>query len=75
MAIPKVYESRTHNSDLPSTLDIKFDPNKILRDEFAMAALPAMINQFPHITKTMVADDCYSYADAMLRARQGTKHD
>jgi hypothetical protein len=65
MAIPKVY---IPPSEEEFDRQVKFE--RMLRDKFALAALPALINQYPHICKGMIAEDCYSYADAMLSARK-----
>lgn len=62
------YKIRDTSSD--DEFDRKVKLKRDLRDQFAMAALPAMINQYPHICKSMIADDCYAYADAMLRSRE-----
>ena len=47
-----------------------FIVEKTLRDEFAMAALTALLSK-PFVTKDhQLAKDCYDYADAMMEARK-----
>ncbi len=57
---------------------IEAEKRALLRDQFAMAALPACIaGQFEvmrsethiNITDEQVSADCYRYADAMLKER------
>lgn len=51
---------------------IAMPPMKTLRDEFAMAALPAMIVKFADIRMEFraVSDLAYAQADAMMEARK-----
>lgn len=56
-----------------SIVTIKYMPAKNLRDEFAMAALQGILarpeSPAEKDAKSEVAEQCYFYADAMLRAR------
>ena len=42
----------------------------LMRDQFAMAALPGVINRVSRLATESIADDCYKIADAMLKARE-----
>ncbi len=45
-----------------------------LRDQFALAALPALIAEFPlRGDKSVVSALAYEYADAMIKAREISK--
>jgi hypothetical protein len=44
--------------------------NMRLRDEFAMAALPALIRNYPCVSFDIVVRDAYAYADRMLEQRE-----
>ena len=65
-----MYNVSSYSSDTKYQTKPEIGPSMTLRDQFAMAALPAMIKEYPHITKTIIAHDCYGYADAMLRVKK-----
>lgn len=44
-------------------------PTRTLRDEFAMAALTALVRTEGPGFRSSLAGDAYAYADAMLKAR------
>jgi len=41
-----------------------------LRDQFAIVALPAVMNKWGHLSITRASEIAYDYADAMLEARE-----
>ena len=46
-----------------------------LRDYFAAAALKGQAHRFahPHEHRELLAQDCYDIADAMIKAREGSR--
>ncbi len=55
---------------LPSDEEVRRAGEKMLRDQFAIAALPGVINRASRLATESIADDCYKIADAMLAARE-----
>ena len=60
-----------YNSELSPSKDIVEQLRKALRDQFAMAALPAIIaHVHQHIEFSAIAEEAYYMADAMMKARE-----
>lgn len=55
---------------MPSEEEIKRASEKLLRDQFAIAALPALIQLHSIETVKEAAGAAYYIADAMLKARE-----
>lgn len=71
MRMSELWADMAHLSSLPSEEDIKRAGESLLRDQFAMVALPALIADPDSVAYPIGhAKQAYRYADAMLKARK-----
>jgi len=70
MRMSELWADMVYAPTLPSDEEIKRAGEKMLRDQFAIAALPALIQLQSIETVQEAARASYYVADAMLKARE-----